>query len=196
VLGHTHYTTGFKEMGIRAVSNQRGYVLLWKTGTLIIDTPATSMEGNVLMSNHKHIEAQKHRSTEAQKHRSTEAQKHPSTQARGLDEYEPSIPNTNEQRQTDSILEHLESPLSIAQFQFQTSLMLFWNLLVIALLLIHSRWCAEEDGSVWLGSWVGFFGSFAFGTPEFLLSDVPLREIVAMVARKQFNADHWKRLSF
>lgn len=41
-----------------------------------------------------------------------------------------------------------------------------------------------------------FFGSFVFGTPEFPLSDVPLREIVAMVARKQFNADPWKVFRF
>ncbi|KAJ5958281.1 uncharacterized protein N7479_005431 [Penicillium vulpinum] len=31
VFGHTHYTTEFKERGIRVVSNQRGYVLPWKT---------------------------------------------------------------------------------------------------------------------------------------------------------------------
>lgn len=31
VFGHTHYTTEFKEKGIRVVSNQRGYVLPWKT---------------------------------------------------------------------------------------------------------------------------------------------------------------------
>lgn len=41
-----------------------------------------------------------------------------------------------------------------------------------------------------------FFGSFVFGTPEFPLSDVPLREIVAMVARKEFNADPWKVFRF
>lgn len=29
VFGHTHYTTDFKECGIRVVSNQRGYVLPW-----------------------------------------------------------------------------------------------------------------------------------------------------------------------
>ncbi|KAJ5106502.1 calcineurin-like phosphoesterase [Penicillium angulare] len=29
VFGHTHYTTDFKENGIRVVSNQRGYVLPW-----------------------------------------------------------------------------------------------------------------------------------------------------------------------
>lgn len=31
VFGHTHYTTEFKKNGIRVVSNQRGYVLPWKT---------------------------------------------------------------------------------------------------------------------------------------------------------------------
>ncbi|KAJ5360688.1 hypothetical protein N7517_009879 [Penicillium concentricum] len=31
VFGHTHYTTEFKERGISVVSNQRGYVLPWKT---------------------------------------------------------------------------------------------------------------------------------------------------------------------
>lgn len=30
-LGHTHFTIEFKERGIRVVSNQRGYVLPWKT---------------------------------------------------------------------------------------------------------------------------------------------------------------------
>ncbi|KAJ5609883.1 calcineurin-like phosphoesterase [Penicillium herquei] len=29
VFGHTHYTTDFKEGGVRVVSNQRGYVLPW-----------------------------------------------------------------------------------------------------------------------------------------------------------------------
>jgi hypothetical protein len=29
VFGHTHYTTDFKEGGIRVVSNQQGYVLPW-----------------------------------------------------------------------------------------------------------------------------------------------------------------------
>lgn len=33
VFGHTHYTTEFKERGIRIISNQRGYVLPWSTGT-------------------------------------------------------------------------------------------------------------------------------------------------------------------
>jgi Icc-related predicted phosphoesterase len=31
VFGHTHYTTEFRERGVRVVSNQRGYVLPWKT---------------------------------------------------------------------------------------------------------------------------------------------------------------------
>ncbi|KAJ5360689.1 hypothetical protein N7517_009880 [Penicillium concentricum] len=70
----------------------------------------------------------------------------------------------------------------------------------------HSRWRAEEDGFVWpdfnplvqmaSGVHFSFFGSFVFGTPEFPLSDVPFQEIVAMVARKQFNADPWKVLRF
>ncbi|GKZ33892.1 hypothetical protein AbraIFM66950_003979 [Aspergillus brasiliensis] len=29
VFGHTHYTTDFREKGVRVVSNQRGYVLPW-----------------------------------------------------------------------------------------------------------------------------------------------------------------------
>lgn len=29
IFGHTHYTTEFKENGVRVVSNQRGYVLPW-----------------------------------------------------------------------------------------------------------------------------------------------------------------------
>ncbi|PYI00411.1 calcineurin-like phosphoesterase [Aspergillus sclerotiicarbonarius CBS 121057] len=29
IFGHTHYTTDFKEKGVRVVSNQRGYVLPW-----------------------------------------------------------------------------------------------------------------------------------------------------------------------
>lgn len=31
VFGHTHYSTEFKEKGIRVVSNQRGYVLPWSS---------------------------------------------------------------------------------------------------------------------------------------------------------------------
>lgn len=31
VFGHTHYSTDFRERGIRVVSNQRGYALPWKT---------------------------------------------------------------------------------------------------------------------------------------------------------------------
>lgn len=34
-----------------------------------------------------------------------------------------------------------------------------------------------------------FFGSFVFGTPEFPLFDVPLKEIVKMVAEKKFKAE-------
>lgn len=33
VFGHTHYTTDFKEGGIRVMSNQRGYVLPWSGPT-------------------------------------------------------------------------------------------------------------------------------------------------------------------
>ncbi|CAG8930113.1 unnamed protein product [Penicillium salamii] len=33
IFGHTHYTTEFKENGIRVVSNQRGYVLPWSKST-------------------------------------------------------------------------------------------------------------------------------------------------------------------
>lgn len=33
VFGHTHYTTEFREKGIRVVSNQRGYVLPWSKDT-------------------------------------------------------------------------------------------------------------------------------------------------------------------
>ncbi|KAJ5579866.1 calcineurin-like phosphoesterase [Penicillium hispanicum] len=33
VFGHTHYTTEFKERGLRVVSNQRGYVLPWSKET-------------------------------------------------------------------------------------------------------------------------------------------------------------------
>jgi len=46
------------------------------------------------------------------------------------------------------------------------------------------------------GVHLSFFGSFAFGTPEFPLSDVPLQEIVKMVAQKQFSADPWKVFNF
>ncbi|RAL01775.1 calcineurin-like phosphoesterase [Aspergillus ibericus CBS 121593] len=31
VFGHTHYSTDFREKGVRVVSNQRGYVLPWST---------------------------------------------------------------------------------------------------------------------------------------------------------------------
>lgn len=41
-----------------------------------------------------------------------------------------------------------------------------------------------------------FFGSFAFGTPEFPLSDVPLEEIVKMAARKELNAEPWRVFKF
>ncbi|KAH0564825.1 hypothetical protein GP486_001785 [Trichoglossum hirsutum] len=34
-----------------------------------------------------------------------------------------------------------------------------------------------------------FFGSFVFGSPEFPLSDVPLKDILKMVAEKRFKAD-------
>jgi len=37
VFGHTHYTTEFKEKGIRVVSNQRGYVLPWSKSTETFD---------------------------------------------------------------------------------------------------------------------------------------------------------------
>ena len=33
IFGHTHYTTEFKENGIRVMSNQRGYVLPWTKDT-------------------------------------------------------------------------------------------------------------------------------------------------------------------
>ncbi|GFF28828.1 quinone oxidoreductase [Aspergillus udagawae] len=46
------------------------------------------------------------------------------------------------------------------------------------------------------GVHLSFFGSFVFGSPEFPLSDVPLQEIVTMVARKQFNADPWRVFDF
>lgn len=41
-----------------------------------------------------------------------------------------------------------------------------------------------------------FFGSFAFGTPEFPLSDVPLAEIVKMAAGGELNAEPWKVFKF
>jgi NADPH:quinone reductase-like Zn-dependent oxidoreductase len=41
-----------------------------------------------------------------------------------------------------------------------------------------------------------FFGSFAFGTPEFPLSDVPLQEVVKMVADGKVNAKPWKVFKF
>ena len=41
-----------------------------------------------------------------------------------------------------------------------------------------------------------FFGSFAFGTPEFPLSDVPLRDIVAMVAAGKLDIKPWKVFKF
>ncbi|PLB53519.1 putative calcineurin-like phosphoesterase [Aspergillus steynii IBT 23096] len=33
MFGHTHYSTGFQEEGVRVVSNQRGYVLPWHNST-------------------------------------------------------------------------------------------------------------------------------------------------------------------
>jgi NADPH:quinone reductase-like Zn-dependent oxidoreductase len=41
-----------------------------------------------------------------------------------------------------------------------------------------------------------FFGSFVFGTPEFPLSDVPLQDIVKMVADKKFKAEPWRVFRF
>ncbi|KAJ5389404.1 uncharacterized protein N7496_000472 [Penicillium cataractarum] len=41
-----------------------------------------------------------------------------------------------------------------------------------------------------------FFGSFAFGMPEFPLSDVPLQEVVKMVADGKLNAKPWKVFKF
>ncbi|KAJ6093388.1 hypothetical protein N7486_008677 [Penicillium sp. IBT 16267x] len=46
------------------------------------------------------------------------------------------------------------------------------------------------------GVHLNFFGSFVFGSPEFPLSDVPLQEIVAMVAQQQFDAGPWKTFPF
>lgn len=40
------------------------------------------------------------------------------------------------------------------------------------------------------------FGSFAFGMPEFPLSDVPLQEVVRMVADGKLNAKPWKVFKF
>ncbi|OOF99913.1 hypothetical protein ASPCADRAFT_40845 [Aspergillus carbonarius ITEM 5010] len=37
VFGHTHYTTEFKEKGVRVVSNQRGYVLPWNRNQRVRD---------------------------------------------------------------------------------------------------------------------------------------------------------------
>jgi NADPH:quinone reductase-like Zn-dependent oxidoreductase len=41
-----------------------------------------------------------------------------------------------------------------------------------------------------------FFGSFAFGTPEFPLSDVPLQDVVKMAASGELNAKPWKVFKF
>lgn len=41
-----------------------------------------------------------------------------------------------------------------------------------------------------------FFGSFAFGTPEFPLSDVPLQDIVKMAANKELSSEPWKVFKF
>ena len=41
-----------------------------------------------------------------------------------------------------------------------------------------------------------FFGSFVFGTPEFPVSDVPLKYIVEMVAEKKFTAEPSKVFKF
>lgn len=41
-----------------------------------------------------------------------------------------------------------------------------------------------------------FFGSFVFGTPEFPLSDVPLRDVVAMAASGQLHVKPWKVFKF
>jgi NADPH:quinone reductase-like Zn-dependent oxidoreductase len=41
-----------------------------------------------------------------------------------------------------------------------------------------------------------FFGSFVFGQPEFPLSDVPLGEIVKMIAAKKFEAEPSKVFKF
>jgi NADPH:quinone reductase-like Zn-dependent oxidoreductase len=98
------------------------------------------------------------------------------------------------------------------QEKFDAVLELIGNSTVIdSLKLVH------RGGRVCLAGWLGglapisdfnpllqmasgvhlsFFGSFVFGTPEFPLSDIPFQDIVAMVARKQFNADHWKVFPF
>lgn len=41
-----------------------------------------------------------------------------------------------------------------------------------------------------------FFGNFVFGTPEFTLSDVPLRKIVRAVADGKFDAKPFKVFRF
>jgi NADPH:quinone reductase-like Zn-dependent oxidoreductase len=41
-----------------------------------------------------------------------------------------------------------------------------------------------------------FFGSFAFGAPEFPLSDVPLQDVVEMAASGELNVKPWKVFKF
>ncbi|KAJ5309277.1 hypothetical protein N7508_004656 [Penicillium antarcticum] len=60
------------------------------------------------------------------------------------------------------------------------------------LLLTRSTWCTE--GPEWQVAFIlAFFGSFVFGTPEFPLSEVPLQEIITMVAKKFSTLKKFKR---
>ncbi|KAK0617741.1 hypothetical protein B0T14DRAFT_525762 [Immersiella caudata] len=83
--------------------------------------------------------------------------------------------------------------------------------------VVESLTMVKRDGRVCLAGWLGgldpiqdfnpllqmasgvhlnFFGSFVFGTPEFPLSDVPLRKIVKAVADGKFDAKPFKVFRF
>ncbi|KAJ5439936.1 uncharacterized protein N7458_010934 [Penicillium daleae] len=62
--------------------------------------------------------------------------------------------------------------------------------------ILDSLKMVHRGGRMASGVHFSFFGSFAFGTPEFPLSDVPLQEVVKMVADGKVNAKPWKVFKF
>ncbi|KAJ5965241.1 hypothetical protein N7481_011955 [Penicillium waksmanii] len=62
--------------------------------------------------------------------------------------------------------------------------------------VVDSLKMVHRGGRMASGVHFSFFGSFAFGTPEFPLSDVPLQDVVKMAASEELNAKPWKVFKF
>ncbi|KAL4864680.1 hypothetical protein BDV12DRAFT_205608 [Aspergillus spectabilis] len=115
------------------------------------------------------------------------------------------IPGLKELGVEDVLIEHPLLSEKITTTKFDAVLDLIGNCTIVdSLKLVH------RGGRVCLAGWLGglypvpvfnpllqmasgvhfrFFGSFVFGTEEFPLSDVPLQEIVSMVAEEKFVAE-------